>query len=116
MTVALRWRERFAALFVSGWAAAAGTAPGLKTKILLLAPGPAALGLWWTIAEPERWISLLFFCLLLLPPLPLPFGNSGAHVAPVAAGVGLICGVLRMGEWRRVRGALPFLLLLFLLV
>jgi O-antigen ligase len=59
------------------------------------------------------WLGAFFFCSLLLPPLPFPIGNSGVHIAPLVAIVGLV----RAREWRITRcGNLPFLFVLFLAV
>jgi O-antigen ligase len=63
------------------------------------------------------WLGLFFFCLLLLPPLPLPFGNSGVHVAPLVALLGLVAGVVKADEWRTSwRENLPLLFVLFLAI
>jgi hypothetical protein len=63
------------------------------------------------------WLGLFFFCSLLLPPLPLPFGNSGVHVAPLVALLGLAVGAARADEWRTSwHGSLPLLFVLFLAI
>jgi O-antigen ligase len=99
------------------WAAAFGVAPSPEYKLLVIAPPLTGALAWWTILTPERWLALFFFCSLLLPPLPLPFGNSGVHVAPLIALLGLGAGVLRATEWRvNRRGSLPFLFVLFLTI
>ncbi len=98
---------------VAGWAAVIATAPDTATKVFLAAPVPLLTGAWWTLLEPSRWIHVLFFCLILLPPLPIDLGNSGAHVAPLILLAGIAGGVLRSAEWKRGDGALPGLMLLF---
>src|ERR1700691_4638678 len=89
-------------------AAAFGVTPGSASRL----PSAAAL--------PERWLTIFFICSLLLPPLPFPIGNSGVHVAPLVALLGLVAGVVRAGEWRAPassrHGNLPLLFVLFLAV
>lgn len=82
----------------------------------LLVAGPPFVGraVRWRILKPERWLALFFFLALLVPPLPLPFGNSGVHIAPAAALLGLLSGFLRMTEWRQCRDSLPILFIAFL--
>ena len=66
---------------------------------------------------PGWWLELFFFCALLLPPLPFPIGDSGVHIAPLVALLGLLAGVVRADEWRISRHAnLPTLFVLFLAV
>lgn len=60
------------------------------------------------------WLGFFFACLLLLPPLPFPVGNSGAHVAPFVALLGVPGSVRALRRRQPVTQALPFLLLLFL--
>lgn len=91
-------RASFSAL-LGVWAAAVGLAPTLEAKLLAIAAPTAALA-WWTLVHPERWLALFFFCALLLPPLPFPFGNAGIHVAPLAALLGIAAGILRVRAWR----------------
>jgi O-antigen ligase len=106
------------AVFIGLWAAAFALAPSPGYKLLVIVPPLLAALAWWTILTPERWLAVFFFCSLLLPPLPLPFGNSGVHVAPLVALLGLGAGVLRITEWgsrgtSRLRH-LPLLFVLFL--
>jgi hypothetical protein len=98
------------------WAAAIALAPDPWMKALIAAPALGSAVVWWIIRAAERWLGLFFFCVLLLPPLPAPFGNSGVHIAPLFALLGLFGGVLRMPEWRPWRGPLPLLFCLFLAV
>ncbi len=102
--------------FVGVWAAAFGIAPNPQYKLLVAAPPLLGMLAWWTIRAPERWLALFFFASLLLPPLPFPIGNSGIHVAPAIALLGLAAGGLRSTEWGGWRGSLPLLFVLFLAV
>lgn len=108
-----RRAEGLAPLLLGTWAAVVAALPDTTTKLLLAAPPPLAMAVWWILLEPERWISVLFFGLLLLPPLPIGLGNSGAHPAPAILLLGALSGVLRWREWRPWRGWLPTLLVLF---
>jgi len=106
-------------LAIGIWAAAIALAPDMTAKALVAAPALASAVVWWTIRAAERWLWLFFFCALLLPPLPAPFGNAGVHIAPLFALLGLLSGVLRMPEWRpwrMSRSYLPLLFCLFLAV
>src|ERR1035438_4927001 len=66
---------------------------------------------------PGWWLELFFFCALLLPPLPFPIGDSGVHIAPLVALLGLRAVLVRADEWQISRHAnLPTLFVLFLAV
>ena len=96
------------------WAAAIAVAPGWGTKAALAAPAVAAPALWWILARPGRWIALFLAAALLLPPLPIPIGDSGPHPAIVFAAIGLFAGLLRLREWRLPRDpAAPVMIALF---
>jgi O-antigen ligase len=110
MTAAVRYRSP---ALLGAWAAAVAVIPGTPAKALVAAPPVLAGIACWIVARPERWIGLLFFSLILLPPVPAPFGDAGAHVAPLLALAGVLCGILRMNEWRPLRGSLPILLGIF---
>src|ERR1017187_10233308 len=84
------------------WAAAIALAPGLAWKALLAAPAVIAPLLWWTLRSPSRWLALFFAAALLLPPLPIPLGDSGPHLAMPLAALGLLAGVLWLAEWQVV--------------
>jgi hypothetical protein len=103
-------------VFLGVWAAAFALAPNPQYKLLMIAPPLLVVLAWWTILTPERWLALFFLCSLLLPPLPFPIGNSGVHIAPLIALLGLAAGVLRINEWRGSRRGLPSLFLLFLTI
>ncbi len=84
------------------WAAAIAVARSLPLKVVLAAPAVVAPVLWWTLQNPARWLVLFFGAALLLPPLPIPIGDSGPHPALLFAGLGLLAGVLWLNEWRIV--------------
>jgi O-antigen ligase len=95
------------------WTAAA---LGVAAAALAVAPNPliafgvaALLGAgavaWWTLAEANRWLLVLFGCLLLLPPLPIPMSEGSLHVAPLVAALGLLVGLTRLRAWGGWRGA-----------
>ena len=99
-------RYWLAALFFGAWAAAIAVAPGLEAKGLLAAPALILPLAWWTLDRPARWIAAFFAAALLLPPLPIPMGDSGPHPCLLFAASGLFAGVLWLGEWRiRLSGA-----------
>jgi O-antigen ligase len=108
-------RSGVVAVLLGVWAAVVGLAPTPEYKLFATLPLLAGALAWWTILTPERWLALFFFCSLLLPPLPFPFGNSGIHIAPLVALIGLAAGAVRIAEWREIlRGNLAMLFALFL--
>ena len=82
------------------WAAAIAMAHGPVTKAMLAAPAVLLPLAWWTLHQPARWIALFFAAALLLPPLPIPMGDSGPHPCLALAALGLFAGVLWLAEWR----------------
>jgi hypothetical protein len=94
------------------WAAAIATAPGISLKAALALPALLIPVVWWTLHRPERWLAAFFAAALLLPPLPIPIGNTGAHPSLVFAALGLLAGALWMGEWSFSRSALHGAMLL----
>jgi len=84
------------------WASAVALAPGTELKLALAAPLPLAALLWWVMQQPPRWMAAFFVCLLLTPPLPLPLGDSGVHMAPLAAALGILAGVISARGWRSI--------------
>jgi hypothetical protein len=98
---ALTLRGRYLApLAFGGWAAAIALAPGAPAKALLAAPALILPLAWWTVQEPARWLALFFAAALLLPPLPIPLGDSGPHPCLLFAALGLFAGLLWMRDWR----------------
>jgi O-antigen ligase len=88
------------ALLCGLWAAAIAVAPSTPAKVLLTLPAIAIPLVWWSLHKPARWISLFFVSALLLPPLPIPIGNSGPHPSMVFAALGLFAGLIWLTDWR----------------
>ena len=82
---------------LAGGISLAASRPQALWPLLLLAPAPA---LWWIARGPNRWVLALLAAVILLPPVPLPGGNSGPHPAVLLAIVGLWAGFARLGEWQ----------------
>jgi O-antigen ligase len=81
------------------WAAAIAVAPTLSLKAILAAPAAAIPALWWSLSRPARWMAIFFAASLLLPPLPIPIGDSGPHPALAIAAIGLLAGLLWLNDW-----------------
>lgn len=87
---------------------------------LWIAAAPVLVALLvWVFRDPRRWFWGFAASTLLLPPLPLPVGDSGPHPAVLFAAVGLWRGARRLGEWRAplngLTGSAAVLLLVLLL-
>jgi O-antigen ligase len=74
-------------------------APSLGMKAVLAAPAVAIPVGWWSLLRPGRWLALFFAAALLLPPLPIPMGDSGPHPCLIFAALGLWLGIARASEW-----------------
>jgi O-antigen ligase len=94
------WAEFAVPAALGLWSAAIAVAPGPGTKLALAAPPVLVAGIWWSLLRPHRWLVAFFIFLLLTPPLPIPLGDSGVHLAPLLATVGLLAGASRMKDWR----------------
>jgi len=55
---------------------------------------------WYAFSVPYRWLALFFGAALLLPPLPLPGGDTGPHPSVILAGIGVLAGMARVDRWR----------------
>src|SRR5258708_6020608 len=81
--------------------AVAGLAVLLEPRVagfVLCALLVAAVG-GWILNRPRRWIRPIFCATLLLPPLPVAWGNAGPHPAAAAALAGGLAG-LAYPHWR----------------
>ena len=90
----------YPALIFGVWAAAIAVAPSITLKAVLVAPAVLIPMLWWTVHLPSRWVLAFFATALLLPPLPIPIGDSGPHPSMIFALLGLFAGVLWMSRWQ----------------
>lgn len=88
------------------WAAGIAVTRSLPLKAALAAPAAIVGVLWWTLQSPARWVALFFGATLLLPPLPIPLGDSGPHPGMLVAVWGLLAGLLWLAEWRIVPSGL----------
>lgn len=90
-------------------AAVLGSALSLLGDWRLLAAAAASAvvvaGALWTVARPWRWCAGFAAASLLLPPLPLSVGGTGAHPALVFAACGLAAAV-RLGFVSKPRAPL----------
>ncbi len=93
-------RELLLGTTLGAYATAVATIPGVALKALLAAPLLVIPIFWTLIRTPTAWLALFFGCALLTPPLPIPLGDTGPHIAILVAGFGLFAGFLRLGEWR----------------
>jgi hypothetical protein len=75
-------------------AAVVAVMPGFALKAALCAALAAISLCWWMLREPSRWLALFFLSALLLPPLPVDFGDAGPHIALLFAGCGLLIGLI----------------------
>ncbi|HEY7337762.1 MAG TPA: O-antigen ligase family protein [Bryobacteraceae bacterium] len=66
----------------------------------------AAPALWFAFAAQREWPIILCAAAILLPPVPFPIGDSGAHPSILIASAGLLGGLARLREWRIQRSAL----------
>ncbi len=82
------------------FAAAAALAPDRRLALaaaLLILLAPVLL---WILAAPRRWMPAFFCAALLLPPLPIPIGDSGPHPSLVLAALGLLTGLAHLDRWK----------------
>jgi hypothetical protein len=110
-------RSYWIAGLLGAYACVIATSRNPATAAALSTPLVAIPLIIWILESAGRWLWCFFFAALLLPPLPFALGNSGPHVAVILAGLGLICGVVRLWEWRLRRDLLTFAVaVLFLLL
>jgi O-antigen ligase len=86
-------------ILLGSYATAVALAPG-AAQAMMLAPLLAAPILLWMLAKPARWLIAFLASALLLPPLPIPLGDTGPHLCLGIASLGAFVGLLRMGEWK----------------
>ncbi len=103
-------------LLLGLWAAAIALAPGAAMKLALAAPAVILPVSIWAIETPSRWILCFFAAALLLPPLPIAFGDNGPHPSLWVAALGLLVGVFRLSEWRPATSEVHRALLAFFVI
>ncbi|HWB86666.1 MAG TPA: O-antigen ligase family protein [Bryobacteraceae bacterium] len=91
---------RWAAAAIVGYATLLGVVPNTNVRLLLAGLLVTAAALLFLLSSGSRWIPVFFATALLLPPLPLAFGDSGPHVCILLAAVGLLVGFLCPGKWK----------------
>jgi O-antigen ligase len=84
---------------IGAYAALVASAPSLTKASVLTAPLALGAFAWWMLAERHRWIGAFIAAALLLPPLPIPLGNSGPHPSLAFAALGLFAGVAYLRDW-----------------
>jgi O-antigen ligase len=94
------WPEVWVPLCLGIWSAAIVLAPGGAARLAIALPVLLMAIGWWSILQPGRWLMLFFATALLTPPLPLPGGDSGVHLAPFVALLGFVAAAIRMPDWR----------------
>lgn len=74
--------------------------------LLLFAALLLVTGAYWTLRRPERWVLVFLGAAVLLPPLPLPWGDAGPHPAIAVAALGFTAGLANLPRWRLEAGSL----------
>jgi O-Antigen ligase len=119
-TIEVHWRELPRNYWIAGllgaYACVIAVSPNPLAATVRSAPLVAVPLVLWTLQTASRWLWCFFFAALLLPPLPFALGNSGPHVALILAALGLICGALRLPEWRLNRDLTAVAMAVFFLV
>ena len=96
------YRRNLAAALVGVYGAGVALMPNPLYGLVLSSPLLLLPVLWWTLAEPQRWLWLFFAGASLLPPLPFALGDSGPHPAIVLAALGAFAALLGIKQWRFV--------------
>jgi hypothetical protein len=109
-------RNYWIAGLLGAYACAIAALPNAVAAAALSLPLVAIALVLWTLQTSGRWLCCFFFAALLLPPLPFALGDSGPHVCVAFAGLGLVCGALRLREWHIERNLLAFAMGVFFLV
>jgi O-antigen ligase len=90
----------FVSMAIGAYAALVAVMPAAKWAAVLIAPLLLAYLAWWTLARPHRWIGAFIATAMLLPPFPIPLGDSGPHPSLIFAALGIFAGVLYLRHWR----------------
>ncbi|HEY4361473.1 MAG TPA: O-antigen ligase family protein [Bryobacteraceae bacterium] len=71
--------------------------PAIWIPVALLLCAPLA---WYAFTRTRKWPLLFCATAILLPPVPFPIGDSGAHASVVVAGLGMLAGLACLRSWR----------------
>jgi len=113
--VGANWPRIALLVLLASYAAAIAIA-GVPLRLILAAPLVLIPLVHWSVVSRCAWLNAFFVSVLLLPPLPVAFGNSGPHPAVFLPAVGVGVGFLRLREWRFERTFLSAVLLLVAVV
>lgn len=97
---ALPPRWIFVSIGIGAYAALVASVHSLTSASVLAAPLALAVAAWWTLAERTRWIGAFIGAALVLPPLPIPMGDSGPHPALLFVALGIFGGLLYLRDWK----------------
>src|SRR5438094_725866 len=89
-----------ASIAISICAALIALAPSIPLKLTLAAPLLLLPIVWWSLLEAQRWLLLFLCALVVLPPLPIPLGDSGPHPALACFAFGLFVCAFRLHRWK----------------
>ncbi|MBL8292231.1 MAG: O-antigen ligase family protein [Bryobacterales bacterium] len=109
-------RRHAPAAAIGLYAAGATLAPGAAATAALAAPLVLVPTCWWILKGANHWIVAFLAAAILLPPLPLAYGNSGPHPALLLAAGGVAAGLVRLEEWRWKPDALSRAMLMLLAI
>jgi O-antigen ligase len=98
-----RWM--LVSLVIGLYGALVAAAP-LALATVLLAPLAVVALAWWTLNKPHRWIGGFIAAAILLPPLPIPLGDTGPHPCLLFAALGIFAGALYLRDWHIAAGPL----------
>ena len=97
-------------LFSLRHAASAVGIGAIVASVILFLPIPNAVALslalfllplgWYLLSVPQHWLIAFFVAILLLPPLPLPGGDTGMHPSIPVAALGVLAGIAGLACWR----------------
>jgi O-antigen ligase/polysaccharide polymerase Wzy-like membrane protein len=91
------------ALGMGVYGALVAAAP-LTWAAVLSAPLALVAFAWWTLNKPHRWIGAFIAAAILLPPLPIPIGDTGPHPCLLFAVLGIFAGALYLRDWHIAAG------------
>jgi len=97
---AQRPRWILVALGLGSYGALVAANPSVTTAVSLAAPLALLALTWWTLERAHRWIAAFITAAVLLPPLPIPMGESGLHPALLFAALGIFAGAIHLRDWR----------------